>query len=109
MTLDHSKGQEHLGLFVQIITIYAHDLCLTSLSSAGMQKLLGISSNYAIDHSLTYNAKSSFSLCFIPGTLKFDRPAVYLDNLLIPKVSECKYLCTIICQKNCDLDIKKDR
>ena len=43
---------------------YADDLCLISLLSAGLQKLLGICSKYAIDHSLTYNAKKSFSLCF---------------------------------------------
>ena len=30
-----------------------------------------------------------------------------MNNLLIPNVSECKYLSTIICQKNCDLDIKR--
>ena len=30
-----------------------------------------------------------------------------MDNLLIPNVSECNYLGTIICQKNCDLDIKR--
>ena len=30
-----------------------------------------------------------------------------MDNLLIPNVSECKHLGTIICQKNCDLDIKR--
>ena len=60
-----------------------------------------------IDHSLTYNAKRSFSLCFIPGTLKYGRPALYMDDLLIPNFSECKYLGTIICQKNCDLDIKR--
>ena len=39
---------------------YAVDLCLIHLSSAGMQKLLGICSMYAIDHSLTYNAKNRF-------------------------------------------------
>ena len=86
---------------------YADDLCLICLSSVGMQKLLGTCSKYAIDHSLTYNAKKSFSLCFIPGTLKFGRPKLYIDNLLIPNVSECKYLGTITCQKNCDLDIKR--
>ena len=57
-----------------------------------MQKLLGICSKYIIDHSLTCNAKKSFSLCFIPGALKFDRPELYMDNLLIPYVSECMYL-----------------
>ena len=84
---------------------YADDLCLISLSSAGMQKLL--CSKYAISHSLPYNAKKSCSLCFIPGTLKFGRPALYMDDLLIPNVSECKYLGPITCQKNCDLDIKR--
>ena len=49
----------------------------------------------------------SFSLCFIPGTLKFGRPELYMDNRLIPNVSECNYLGTIMCQKNCDLDIKR--
>ena len=49
----------------------------------------------------------SFSLCFIPGTLKFGRPELYMDNLLIPNVSECNYLVTIMCQKSYDLDIKR--
>ena len=89
---------------------YADDLCLISLSSAGMQKLLGIHvcSKYAIDHSLiNLQCKKSFSLCFIPDTLKCGKPARYKDDLLIPNVSECKYLGTIICQKNCDLEIKR--
>ena len=51
--------------------------------------------------------KKKFLLCFIPGTLKFGRPALYMDDLLIPIVSECKYLGTIICQKNCALGIKR--
>ena len=42
---------------------YADDLCLISLSSAGMQKLLDMCS-YAIEHLLTYNGSKSFSLCF---------------------------------------------
>ena len=57
------------------------------------------------DHSLTYNAKS-FSLCFIPRTVKISRPQLYLDTLVIPHVSECKYLGIIVCQKNCDRDLK---
>ena len=86
---------------------YADKLCLIRLSSVGMQKLLGICSKYAIDHSYTMT-KKLFSLCFIPGTLKFGRPALYImDDLQIPNVSERKYLGTIICQKNCDLDIKR--
>ena len=34
---------------------YADDLCLISLSSAGMQSLLDICNSYAIEHVLTYN------------------------------------------------------
>ena len=65
---------------------YADDLCLISLSSAGMQKLLNLCSKYAVDHSLTYNAKKSCSLCFIPRTVKISRPQLYLDTLVIPHV-----------------------
>ena len=36
---------------------YADDLCLICLSSAGMQKLLNVCSNYATEHSLSNNAK----------------------------------------------------
>ena len=42
------------------LIIYADDLCLICLSSAGMQKLLNLCSKYAVDHSLKYNAKSLF-------------------------------------------------
>ena len=47
-------------------------------------------------------------IVFIPGTSRFGRLVeLCADNLLIPNVSECKYLGTVICQKNCDLEIKK--
>ena len=74
---------------------YADDLCL-SLSSAGMQKLLGICSKYAIDHSLTYNAKNNLFHYVSYLAHYFGRPELYLDNLLIPNVPERKYLGTII-------------
>ena len=86
---------------------YADDLCLISLSSAGMRKLLNLCSKYAVDHSLIYNAKKFFSLCFIPRTVKISRPQLYLDTLVIPHVSECKYLGIIVCQKNYGRDLKR--
>ena len=49
---------------------YADALCLISLSSAGMQKLLNLCSKYAVNHSLTSNSKKWFSLCFILRTVK---------------------------------------
>ena len=45
---------------------YADDLCLISLSSACMQKLLDMCGTYATKHLLTYNGSKSYSLCFKP-------------------------------------------
>ena len=72
-----------------------------------MLKLLNLCLKYAVNPSLTYNANKSFSLCFIPKTVKISRRQLYLDTLVIPHVSECKYLCIIVCQKNCDSDLKR--
>ena len=64
-----------------------------------MQKLLNLCSKYAVDQSLTYNAKKSFSLCCIPRTVKISRPQLYLNTLVIPHVSGCKYLGNIIVKR----------
>ena len=84
---------------------YADDLCLISLSSAGMQKLLNMCSSYAIEHLLTYNGSKSFSLCFKPKHIKFHAPSFYLNRLEIPRGDQCHYLGIIISIKNCDIDI----
>ena len=49
---------------------YANDLCLISLSSAGMQKLPDMCSTYATEHVLTYIGSKSYSLCFKPKHIK---------------------------------------
>ena len=41
---------------------FAKDLCLISLSSNGMQKLLNICQNYATNHQLLYNGANIISL-----------------------------------------------
>ena len=86
---------------------YADDLCLISLSSAGMQSLLDICNSYAIEHVLTYNSNKLCSLCFKPKHIKFARPCFYLNRLEIPRVDQCKYLGIMICTKNCDIDLKR--
>ena len=86
---------------------YGDDLCLISLSSAGMQKLLDMCSSYAIEHLLTYNGSKSFSLCFKPKHIKFHALCFYLNRLEIPRVDQCKYLDIMINIKNCDIDIKR--
>ena len=39
--------------------LYADDLCIVSLSSAGLQKLLSICDEYCASHSITLNVKKS--------------------------------------------------
>ena len=88
---------------------YADDLCLICLSSAGMQKLLNVCSNYATGHSLSYKANKSYSLCFKATTIKFERPTLYFGEMSIPNVTDCRYLGITISVKNCDLDLKRQK
>ena len=39
--------------------LYADDLCIVSLSSAGLQQLLSICDQYCAMHSITFNVKKS--------------------------------------------------
>ena len=71
---------------------YADDLCLICISSAGLQKLLNVCSNYATEHSLSYNANKSYSLCFKATTIKFKRPTLYFGQMSIPNVTDCGYM-----------------
>ena len=65
----HTDGQllKHL--------CYADDLCMISMSSAGMQ--CNICKDYAEQHSLHYNGSKSFSMCFKSEEIKYDRPDVF--------------------------------
>ena len=71
---------------------YADDLCLICLSSAGIQKLLNVCSKYATKHSLSYDANKSYSLCFKATTIKFKRLTLYIGQINIPNVTDCRYL-----------------
>ena len=44
--------------------LYADDLCIVSLSSAGLQKLLSICDEYCASHSITFNVKKSVCMFF---------------------------------------------
>ena len=44
--------------------LYAVDLCIVSLSSAGLQKLLSICVEYCASHSITFNVKKSVCTFF---------------------------------------------
>ena len=44
--------------------VYADDLCIVSLSSAGLQQLLAICDQYCAMHSITFNVKKNLYVCF---------------------------------------------
>ena len=86
----------------------ADDMCLIIISSAGMQELLNVCHSYSFEHSLLYNGNKSYSLCFKPTSIKFERPCFYLGKKIIPKVSQCKYL-GVIYQIITVMQILKDK
>ena len=45
---------------------YADDLCLLTLTSAGMQRLLDCCDQYALEHDLLYNLSKSVCMLFLP-------------------------------------------
>ena len=79
---------------------YADDICLISLSSAGMQQLLNIYDTYAKEYDLLYNGSKSYSLCFKPKCSIYNKPVFTLNHLNIPTVNQSKYLFS---KNNCAL------
>ena len=64
--LNASKNREDIGDVLANHLCYADDICLISLSSAGMQQLLNICDIYAKEYDLLYNGSKSYSLCYTP-------------------------------------------
>ena len=88
------------------MNINADNMCLISISSSGMQQLLNVCHSFSIEHSLLYNVTKSYSLCFEPNSIKFERPGFYLGEMIKPRV-QCKYLGVITSDHNSDLDLKR--
>ena len=107
MTLNNTAIGGQIGGQLLNHLCYADDMCLISISSAGMQELLNVCHSYSIEHSLLYNGNRSYSLCFKPTSIKFERPCFFLGEKIIPKVTQCKYLGVIISDHNCDADLKR--
>ena len=61
---------------------YADNMCLISISFSCMQRLLNVCHSFSIEHSLLYK----------PISIKFERPCFYLGEMVIHKVTQCKYL-----------------
>ena len=73
--------------------LYADDLCIVSLSSAGLQKLLSICDEYCASHSITFNVKKSVCMFFKCSVNKHcDNSTVFLSGNQINFVQEVKYL-----------------
>ena len=75
--------------------LYADDICIISLSSAGLQQLLNICSGYTELHDLTFNAKKSMCMYFSMNK-HCGCPVIYLGNSICEFVKEVKYLGVMI-------------
>ena len=83
------------------ITLYADDLCIVSLSSAGLQQLLSICDQYCAMHSITFNVKKSVCMFFRCSMNKTcDITNVVLSGNIIDYVHETKYVGVLLCSDN---------
>ena len=77
--------------------LYADDICIISLCSAGLQQLLNMCSGYSELHDLTFNAKKSMCMYFSTSMNKhWGCPVIYLGNSICEFVKEVKYLGVMI-------------
>ena len=78
--------------------LYADDLCIVSLSSAGLQQLLSICDQYCAVHSITFNVKKSVCMFFRCSMNKTcDITNVVLSGNSIDYVHKTKYLGVLLC------------
>ena len=77
--------------------LYADDICIISLSPAGLQQLLNICSGYSELHDFTFNAKKSMCMYFSSSMNKHcGCPVIYLGNSICEFDKEVKYLDGIV-------------
>ena len=73
--------------------IYADDLCCFSPSLDGLQDLLNVCSNYAVEHNITFNCSKSVGVLFLPKYLSLSNlPKVFLCNNVVKFKNNVKYL-----------------
>ena len=77
--------------------LYADDSCVLAPSPAGLQKLLNVCSQYAIEHTIIYNPKKTVCICFRGAKLSnLKIPRIYLDGTLLQFVDSTRYLGIIL-------------
>ena len=81
--------------------LYADDLCIVSLSSAGLQQLLIICDQYCAMHSITFNV-NRFACMFFRCSMNktCDITNVVLSGNIIDYVHQNKYLGVLLCSDN---------
>ena len=73
--------------------IYADDLCCFSPSLDGLQDLLNVCSNYAVEHDITFNCSKSVGVLFLPKYRSISNvPKVILCNNVVKFKNNVKYL-----------------
>ena len=90
VTLNQSGISGSLGDNFVNHVCYADDLCIIALSSSVIQHLLDLCNIYATNHQLSYNATTSFSLCFKPNRTKIKPQNFALGEKVIPSIDQCK-------------------
>ena len=77
--------------------LYADDLCIVSLSSAGLQQLLSICDQYCASHSFIFNVRKSVCMFFKSKMNKLcDNVPIVLSGNTTDFAHETKYLGVII-------------
>ena len=113
--LSEKLNNMYIGCVTGALTInhllYADDLVLISPSSRGLRTLLGECEQYGIDNDILFNANKSAVICFkSTSTCDFKIPDFSLNENVIPRVSNIKYLGHYLCDTSSDiLDIERQR
>ena len=88
--------------------LYADDICLISLSSAGLQKLLNTCEQYCASHDITFNTNKCYCMCIKSKQDKHSLPTMYLCNQNLSFVDSVKYLGVHIdSSQKSDNDVKR--
>ena len=91
--LNNSTIGGSIGGFRVNHMLYADDLCIISLFSAGLQQLLVQCDDYCRKHSITFNVSKSICMFFKSEVnKKCDNTDMFLSGKAIDFVQETKYL-----------------
>ena len=77
--------------------LFADDLCIVSLSSAGLQQLLSICDQYCAMHSIIFNIKNLYAFFRCSMNKTCDITNVVLSGNIIDNVHKTKYLGVSLC------------